>query len=177
MRRVLADQHRRPLGAPVGPLFRPRMPAAPPREPSRGLPRKPRRRINSRRHPGFCPTVPRTAVRAEIFSAHAFPSACITASASRRLPDIVHAPILSLHCCTASKAAARLAASRSVTGRPVIVPSVDLRDQPATTGTPQPRPGRAAASGAGSYVPPSCRRPKPGSMVIRSFFNAGYLAG
>ena len=61
-------------------------------------------------------------------AAHTFRASTVGATSCTRT---MRAP-----CDTAARAAAKLAASRSPTGRPVNAPSDDLRDQPISKGCP-----------------------------------------
>src|SRR6185503_1258445 len=74
-------------------------------------------------------------VRSEIAPGHCARIACQTASASL-VSDTSWTRSICAPRCAASSAAPRLAASRSPTGFPVMTPSVDLRESPATTATP-----------------------------------------
>src|SRR5205807_1806953 len=104
------------------------------------------------------------AVGAEIIPAHALWYASQTPMASRvsrtSCTRSIFAPL-----CSASKAIARLPASRSSTGLPVSLPRVDLRDTPARIGSSESSRRCLRRTRLWSALLP---KPKPGSTTMRS---------
>src|SRR6266513_1920201 len=104
------------------------------------------------------------AVGAEIIPAHALWYASQTPMTSRvsrtSCTRSIFAPL-----CSASKAIARLPASRSSTGLPVSLPSVDLRDTPARIGSSESSRRCLRRTRLWSGLLP---KPKPGSTTMRS---------
>ena len=125
--RVLADQHRRTLA--LGRFARLRQHLA------RGItqPHHEFRRDGMLAHRPRTPSVPKYFLLILIPRLLQFQISVHRPSRAR------HARARCAPRCTASKAAATLAAMRSPNSRPVIVPSMDLRDKPASTGTPRAR--------------------------------------
>src|SRR5262245_2637363 len=147
--RVLADEHRAALRG---------------QNPRRRT-RQPQREVHGHR---FATHLAAHTVSSKIFSAHwvSLPATAVTTLTASTAGATSWARMMRAPLRIAIVASATLACTRWSTGRPVIVPIIDLRDSPASTGTSRSRNRSKFASRLrlwGSALP----KPNPGSTTRR----------